>query len=130
MTKPRVLVTGAAGFLGSHLCDRFLKEEFEVIGMDNLITGDIKNIENAFRSKEFTFYEHDVTKFVHVPGKLDYIIYSDSVIKPGNHFVLFTPEMSADSLAHYGLKSRDVVQASDHLPVLGDFILPVFSELE
>ena len=70
MAEKRVLITGAAGFLGSHLCDRFLKEGFEVIGMDNLITGDIQNIEHAFKIKEFTFYEHDVTKFVHVPGKL------------------------------------------------------------
>lgn len=62
------------------------------------------------------------------PGRLDYIIYSDSVIEPGNHFVLFTPEMSADSLTHYGLKSQDVVQASDHLPVVGDFVLPLFSD--
>ena len=56
MTKKRILITGAAGFLGSHLCDRFTKEGFEVIGMDNLITGDIKNIEHLFPLETFAFY--------------------------------------------------------------------------
>ena len=70
----RILITGAAGFLGSHLCDRFIKEGYYVIGMDNLITGDLKNIEHLFKDKNFEFYHHDITKFVHVPGKLDYIL--------------------------------------------------------
>ncbi|MFM2228083.1 MAG: hypothetical protein RL664_1426 [Bacteroidota bacterium] len=61
----RVLITGAAGFLGSHLCDRFLKEGFEVIGMDNLITGDLKNIEHLFPNEHFTFYNHDVSNEFH-----------------------------------------------------------------
>src|ERR1035437_7704525 len=74
MTK-RILITGAAGFLGSHLCDRFIKEGLDVIGMDNLLTGNIKNIEHLFPVKEFQFYHHDVTKFVHVPGKIDYILH-------------------------------------------------------
>jgi len=64
----RVLITGAAGFLGSHLCDRFIAEGFHVIGMDNLITGDLVNIEHLFPNKNFEFYNHDVSKFVHVPG--------------------------------------------------------------
>ncbi len=64
------------------------------------------------------------------PGRLDYIIYSDSVIEPGNHFILFTPEMSADTLAKYGLQSQDVIMASDHLPVVGDFILPVWTKIK
>ena len=58
----RVLITGAAGFLGSHLCDRFIKEGFQVMGMDNLITGDLKNIEHLFKLKEFEFYHHDVDR--------------------------------------------------------------------
>ena len=66
----RILITGAAGFLGSHLCDRFIKEGYFVIGMDNLITGDLKNIEHLFKDKNFEFYHHDITKFVHVPGEL------------------------------------------------------------
>ncbi len=71
--KKKVLITGAAGFLGSHLCDRFIKEGFAVIAMDNLITGDLKNIEHLFPLENFVFYHHDVSQFVHVPGKLDYM---------------------------------------------------------
>ena len=67
----RVLITGAAGFLGSHLCDRFIKEGYFVIGMDNLITGDLKNIEHLFKDENFEFYHHDITKFVHVPGNAE-----------------------------------------------------------
>ncbi len=67
----RILITGAAGFLGSHLCDRFIAEGYFVIGMDNLITGDLKNIEHLFKDKNFEFYHHDVTKFVHFAGKSD-----------------------------------------------------------
>ena len=70
----RVLITGAAGFLGSHLCDRFIKEGYHVIGMDNLITGDLKNIGHLFKLEQFEFYHHDVSKFIHVPGPLDYIL--------------------------------------------------------
>ena len=78
----RILITGAAGFLGSHLCDRFLAEGFEVIGMDNLLTGNIKNIEHLFPVQEFTFYHHDITKFVHVPGDIDYILHFASPASP------------------------------------------------
>ena len=78
----RVLITGAAGFLGSHLCDRFIEEGFEVIGMDNLITGDLKNIEHLFSNSKFEFYHHDVTKFVHVPGNIDYILHFASPASP------------------------------------------------
>jgi len=77
-----VLITGAAGFLGSHLCDRFIKEGYHVIGMDNLITGDLKNIEHLFKLEQFEFYHHDVTKFIHVPGKLDYILHFASPASP------------------------------------------------
>jgi len=82
MANKRILITGAAGFLGSHLCDRFIKEGFDVVGMDNLITGDLKNIEHLFKLKEFEFYHCDVTKFVHVPGKLDYILHFASPASP------------------------------------------------
>ena len=78
----RVLITGAAGFLGSHLCDRFIKEGYHVIGMDNLITGDLRNIEHLFKLDHFEFYHHDVTKFVHVPGHLDYILHFASPASP------------------------------------------------
>ena len=82
MSKQRVLITGAAGFLGSHLCDRFIREGYEVIAMDNLITGDLRNIEHLFALKEFTFYHHDVTKFIHIPGELDYILHFASPASP------------------------------------------------
>ena len=82
MQRKKVLITGAAGFLGSHLCDRFIKEGFQVIGMDNLITGDLKNIEHLFKLEQFEFYHHDVTKFIHIPGHLDYILHFASPASP------------------------------------------------
>jgi dTDP-glucose 4,6-dehydratase len=78
----RVLITGAAGFLGSHLCDRFIKEGYHVIGMDNLITGDLRNIEHLFKLEQFEFYHHDVSKFIHIPGQLDYILHFASPASP------------------------------------------------
>ncbi|MGV3529423.1 MAG: UDP-glucuronic acid decarboxylase family protein [Flavisolibacter sp.] len=80
--KKSILITGAAGFLGSHLCDRFFREGFRVIAMDNLITGDLRNIEHLFKEKDFEFYHHDVTKFIHVPGQLDYILHFASPASP------------------------------------------------
>lgn len=82
MSKKRVLVTGAAGFLGSHLCDRFIKEGYYVIGMDNLITGDLRNIEHLFPNPDFEFYHHDVTKYIHIPGELHYIMHFASPASP------------------------------------------------
>ncbi len=82
MGHPRILITGAAGFLGSHLCDRFIREGYQVIGMDNLITGELRNIEHLFKLREFEFYHHDVSKFIHVPGPLDYILHFASPASP------------------------------------------------
>ena len=82
MGRKKVLVTGAAGFLGSHLCDKFIKEGYAVIGMDNLITGDLKNIEHLFKLEQFEFYHHDVSKFIHIPGELDYIMHFASPASP------------------------------------------------
>jgi len=78
----RVLITEAAGFLGSHLCDRCIKEGYSVVGIDNLLTGNIKNIEHLFPLPEFEFYHHDITKFVHVSGRIDYILHFASPASP------------------------------------------------
>jgi len=82
MGQKKILITGAAGFLGSHLCDRFINEGYKVIAMDNLITGDLKNIEHLFKLEQFEFYHHDVTKFIHIPGELDYILHFASPASP------------------------------------------------
>jgi dTDP-glucose 4,6-dehydratase len=95
---PRILITGAAGFLGSHLCDRFIKEGYEVIGMDNLITGDLKNIEHLFGLKEFSFLHHDVSKFIHVPGKLDYILNFASPASPIDYLKIPIQTLKVGSL--------------------------------
>ena len=97
-TKKRILITGAAGFLGSHLCDRFLKEAYHVIGMDNLITGDLKNIEHLFKEEHFEFYHHDVTKFIHVPGKLDYILHFASPASPIDYLKIPIQTLKVGSL--------------------------------
>jgi dTDP-glucose 4,6-dehydratase len=80
--KPKVLITGGAGFLGSHLCDRALKEGYAVVAMDNLITGDLKNIQHLFGHDDFTFVKHDVTNFTYVEGELDYILHFASPASP------------------------------------------------
>lgn len=80
--KKRILITGAAGFLGSHLCDRFIREGYKVVAMDNLITGNLQNIEHLFSLPDFEFHHHDVTKFVHVSGGLDYILHFASPASP------------------------------------------------
>lgn len=98
MEQKRVLVTGAAGFLGSHLCDRFIKEGYQVIGMDNLITGDLKNIEHLFKLKDFEFYHHDVSKFIHVPGKLDYIMHFASPASPIDYLKIPIQTLKVGSL--------------------------------
>lgn len=94
----RVLITGAAGFLGSHLCERFLKEGCHVIAMDNLITGNLKNIEHLFKLKEFEFYHHDVSKFVYVPGHLDYIMHFASPASPIDYLKIPIQTLKVGSL--------------------------------
>lgn len=99
----RVLITGAAGFLGSHLCDRFISEGFQVVGMDNLITGDLKNIEHLFPLKNFEFYNHDVSNFVHVAGKLDYILHFASPASPIDYLKIPIQTLKVGSLGTHNL---------------------------
>jgi dTDP-glucose 4,6-dehydratase len=98
MAKKRVLITGAAGFLGSHLCDRFIKEGCHVIGMDNLITGDLRNIEHLFKLEQFEFYHHDVSKFIHVPGELTYILHFASPASPIDYLKIPIQTLKVGSL--------------------------------
>ena len=98
MAAKRVLITGAAGFLGSHLCDRFIREGYHVIGMDNLITGDLKNIDHLFKLPEFEFYHHDVSKFIHVTGPLDYILHFASPASPIDYLKIPIQTLKVGSL--------------------------------
>lgn len=98
MTKQKVLITGGAGFLGSHLCDRFLKEGFKVVAMDNLLTGDISNIDHLFGNEDFEFHKHDVSTFVHVPGELHYILHFASPASPIDYLKMPIQTMKVGSL--------------------------------
>lgn len=103
MERKRILITGAAGFLGSHLCDRFIKEGYYVIAMDNLITGDLQNIEHLFKLENFEFYHHDVSKFIHVPGKLDYILHFASPASPIDYLKIPIQTLKVGSLGTHNL---------------------------
>ncbi len=94
----RILITGAAGFLGSHLCDLCFSKGLHVIGMDNLITGDMKNIEHLFKNRDFEFYHHDVSKFIHVPGQLDYILHFASPASPIDYLKIPIQTLKVGSL--------------------------------
>jgi dTDP-glucose 4,6-dehydratase len=94
----RILITGGAGFLGSHLCDRFIKEGYEVIAMDNLITGDMKNIEHLMPIENFHFYHHDVSKYIHIPGDLDYVLHFASPASPIDYLKIPIPTLKVGSL--------------------------------
>ena len=98
MLNKRILITGAAGFLGSHLCDRFIKEGMHVLGMDNLITGDLKNIQHLFKLEEFEFYHNDVSKFIHIPGQLDYILHFASPASPIDYLKIPIQTLKVSSL--------------------------------
>lgn len=123
--KQRVLITGGAGFLGSHLCDRFIQEGFHVIAMDNLITGDIRNIEHLFKHANFEFYHHDVSTFVHVPGELHYILHFASPASPIDYLKIPIQTLKVGSLGIHNLlglarvkKSRVLIASTSE--VYGD----------
>lgn len=99
----KILITGAAGFLGSHLCDRFIKEGYQVIGMDNLITGDMKNIDHLLKRDEFEFFHYDVTNFVHVAGKLDYILHFASPASPIDYLKIPIQTLKVSSIGIFHL---------------------------
>ncbi|MEY3321712.1 MAG: hypothetical protein RLZZ417_1295 [Bacteroidota bacterium] len=99
----RILIAGAAGFLGSHLCDRFIKEGYEVIAVDNLLTGNLANIEHLFPLKQFTFYYHDITKFVHIPGELDYILHFASPASPIDYLKMPIQTLKVGALGTHNL---------------------------
>jgi len=103
MAKETVLITGGAGFLGSHLCDRFIKEGYRVIAMDNLITGDLRNIEHLFKHADFEFYHHDVSSFVHVPGDLKYILHFASPASPIDYLKIPIQTLKVGSLGIHNL---------------------------
>ncbi len=103
MALERVLITGAAGFLGSHLCDRFIKEGYHVIAMDNLITGDLRNIEHLFKLEQFEFYHHDVSKFVHVSGHIKYILHFASPASPIDYLKIPIQTLKVGSLGTHNL---------------------------
>jgi dTDP-glucose 4,6-dehydratase len=124
----RILITGAAGFLGSHLCDRFIREDYSVVGMDNMITGDLKNIDYLFKLKNFQFYHYDVSRFVHVPGELDYILHFASPASPIDYLKIPIQTLKVSSLGTHNLlglakakKSRILVASTSE--VYGDPIV-------
>lgn len=103
MQSKRILITGAAGFLGSHLCDRFMKESYRVVGMDNLITGSLKNIEHLFKEENFEFYNHDVSSYVHVAGEIDYILHFASPASPIDYLRIPIQTLKVSSLGTHNL---------------------------
>ncbi len=103
MNKKRVLIAGAAGFIGSHLCDRFVNEGYRVIGMDNLLTGSLDNIAHLFKLPNFEFMHYDVTRFVHVPGKLDYILHFASPASPIDYLKMPIQTLKVGALGTHNL---------------------------
>jgi dTDP-glucose 4,6-dehydratase len=125
VSKKRILITGAAGFLGSHLCDRFIREGMHVIGMDNLITGALTNIQHLFKLEEFEFYHNDVSKFIHIPGRLDYILHFASPASPIDYLKIPIQTLKVGSLGTHNclglaLSKRARILVASTSEVYGD----------
>ena len=103
MSQKRILITGAAGFLGSHLCDRFITEGYYVIAMDNLITGDLMNIEHLRSNPNFEFIHHDITKYIDIEGSLDYILHFASPASPIDYLKMPIQTLKVGSLGTHNL---------------------------
>ena len=131
--RKKILITGGAGFLGSHLCDKFIQEDYHVIAMDNLVTGKIENIEHLFKLPNFDFFHHDVTKFVHIPGHLDYILHFASPASPIDYLRIPIQTLKVGSLGTHNLlglakekKARILVASTSE--VYGDPLVSPQSE--
>ncbi len=98
MLKKTAVITGGAGFLGSHLCDKFLSEDIKVVCIDNLLTGNLRNIEHLFGDERFSFIKHDVTNYIHVPGKIDYVLHFASPASPIDYLKLPIQTLKVGSL--------------------------------
>src|SRR5690348_11183556 len=94
----RVLITGGAGFIGSHLSDYFIARGHMVVAMDNLITGNLRNIEHLFGNSRFKFIQHDVTNFIHVPGPIDAVLHFASPASPVDYLELPIPTLKVGAL--------------------------------
>jgi dTDP-glucose 4,6-dehydratase len=99
----KILITGAAGFLGSHLCDRFIKEGYHVIGMDNFITGNKKNISHLVDNSNFDFIKHDVSEYIKIDGALDYILHFASPASPIDYLKIPIQTLKVGSLGTHNL---------------------------
>ena len=120
--QKQILITGAAGFLGSHLCDYFIERDYHVIGMDNFITGNISNIQHLFHLKNFEFHHHDVSKFVHISGKLDYILHFACPASPIDYLRMPIQTLKVSSLGTHNLlglakekKARILIASSSEI---------------
>ena len=124
----RILITGAAGFLGSHLCDKFISNDFEVIAIDNLITGNLKNIDHHLNNPKFTFINQDICNYIEIDGNLDYILHFASPASPIDYLKIPIQTLKVSSLGTHNLlglalkkKSRILVASTSE--VYGDTLV-------